>query len=458
MAYQATGTAGNDTLNQSGDTGPGTIAGLAGDDCIFAGSGLATITGDTGADTVVLRAGNTGTVNSGTENDSIVDNGTAIGSMQLFGGDGADTIFVLNATAAQTIVGGNDSSDGADSVLGGSANDMLFGNGGNDTLSGYVGNDTMVGGLGNDLFGDLDVGNELIFGNQGDDSANTSTGNDTFYGGLGNDSAVVVGGNPLYFMNEGSDTFWSFGPSAMTVIGGDDSADGGDSILTGAGADLLFGNGGADTIDSGTGADTIVAGFGNDTITAVTAGLRLIFGNEGDDTINGSGFMTVFGGLGNDSTWSSGDADTIQGNEGNDTIRGDGGIDTIAGGTGNDVFRYAAASEDGDNATGGGPVEFITDVNWAEDRIQTSVGVAFAANMGAGTGVNLATAATNAIAAANALAGGGATQVGAQFTFGGRTYLAINQDAAFTTFNDATDLLLDITGVTGTIGASNFTT
>ena len=32
MAYSATGTAGNDTLNQSGDSGPGTIVGLAGDD------------------------------------------------------------------------------------------------------------------------------------------------------------------------------------------------------------------------------------------------------------------------------------------------------------------------------------------------------------------------------------------------------------------------------------------
>ena len=43
MAYRATGTAGNDTLNQSSDTGPGTIAGLAGNDCIFAGSGLVSI-------------------------------------------------------------------------------------------------------------------------------------------------------------------------------------------------------------------------------------------------------------------------------------------------------------------------------------------------------------------------------------------------------------------------------
>ena len=45
--------------------------------------------------------------------------------------------------------------------------------------------------------------------------------------------------------------------------------------------------------------------------------------------------------------------------------------------------------------------------------------------------------------------------VAAQFTFGGRTYLAIDQ-ADLGAFVDADDLLLDITGVTGTIATSNF--
>src|SRR5215203_5686740 len=103
MAYNVTGTNGNDTLNQATDVGPGTIVGLAGDDCIFTGSGLATVTGDSGNDTVVLRAGNTGTINGGSENDSISDNGTNIGSMVLFGGAGADAINVPTSTANQTI-------------------------------------------------------------------------------------------------------------------------------------------------------------------------------------------------------------------------------------------------------------------------------------------------------------------------------------------------------------------
>ena len=79
----------------------------------------------------------------------------------------------------------------------------------------------------------------------------------------------------------------------------------------------------------------------------------------------------------------------------------------------------------------------------------------FATNTGAGTGVDLNASANNAIAAAFALAGGGAAIVAAQFTFGGHTYLAIDQTNTGA-FADADDLLLDITGVTGTIGSSNF--
>ena len=131
-------------------------------------------------------------------------------------------------------------------------------------------------------------------------------------------------------------------------------------------------------------------------------------------------------------------------------------IDTIAGGAGNDVFVYMFAGDDGNNATGGGPVEFVTDVNWAEDKFQTLVQpVTFAANMGAGTGANLAASANNAIAAAQALSGGNTAWVAAQFTFAGRTYLAIDQ-ANHGVFDDADDLLIDITGVTGTIATSNF--
>jgi hypothetical protein len=94
-------------------------------------------------------------------------------------------------------------------------------------------------------------------------------------------------------------------------------------------------------------------------------------------------------------------------------------------------------------------------VDFAVDRFLTTTAITFAANLGAGTGATLATSADNAIAAATAL-NGGTNTVAAQFTFGGRSYLAINLTVAG--FLDTDDLLLDITGATGTIGAGNFTT
>ena len=100
-------------------------------------------------------------------------------------------------------------------------------------------------------------------------------------------------------------------------------------------------------------------------------------------------------------------------------------------------------------------MEFITDVDWSADRFDTVNNVTFAANLGAGTGGTLAASANNAIAAAFALAGGGGAVVAAQFTFSGRTYLAIDQ-VTLGTFLDSDDLLLDITGVTGTIATTNF--
>jgi Ca2+-binding RTX toxin-like protein len=232
----------------------------------------------------------------------------------------------------------------------------------------------------------------------------------------------------------------------------------------------VFGNGGNDTYNVGTsGGVTDIGGQGNDSIAfGFASEANLVFGNEGSDSLSasgGAGANTLFGGQGDDTILGGVGSETIQGNEGNDTIRtsgGFGGIDTIAGGTGRDVFHYTDPDEDGDNAAGGGPVELITDVNWADDRFRTPTTVNFAANFsGATTGTDLVGHANTAIAGAFALATGSGIAlpvVAAQFTFNGRAYLAIdNQSAGLTgQFDDATDLLLDITGVTGTIAMSNF--
>jgi Ca2+-binding RTX toxin-like protein len=469
MAYTATGSSGNDTLDQSANTGPGTIIGLAGDDTITLGTGLATVTGDSGNDSVLLQAGNTGTVNGGIENDSI-SGPAGSGPMLLFGSDGSDTVNVPASSAAFTVLGGNDSNDGPDLIITGGGNDLVFGNGGDDQLFSGTLDDTAIGGFGNDLISkNSNTGADLVFGNEGNDTVWMSAGNDTVFAGQGNDSvrhhSGVTGGNPLLFGNEGGDTVDASTATNATVVGGNDAADGADSIVDlQAGANTLwaFGNGGADTVDSNTASATVIGGFGSDSLHIRTGvgGAGLIFCNEGDDTVDfgtTAGPSTTFGGLGNDTVWTDDGTDCIQGNEGNDTLRGDDGIDTIAGGSGGDVFYYSGAANDGDNAAAGGPVELLTDVNFDEDRFRTSLALEFAANIGAGSGANLQAAATNAIGAANALGGGGATtDVAVLFTFGGHTYLAINQDATRNAFDDAGDLLLDVTGATGTIDLGDF--
>ena len=472
MAYGITGTAGNDTLNQSTDAGSGTIAALGGNDSIVTGLDSVQAFGGSGNDTVLLQPGNVGSIFAGTENDCIYAPG-GTGPMQLFGNEGADTIVGFGwafgfTPAVHTIVGGNDSADGNDSISATSidlslGDDLIFGNGGDDTILDLGGNNTLVAGFGNDRVG-VQANSSLVFGNEGNDSVSCFGGiGFTEYGGLGNDIAVTGMFDVLpllFFGNEGGDTLDTSlsSVSTATIVGGNDSADGADSVVFVGNNLFFFGNGGDDTITgmSSGGAGTLVGGHGADLILLPNPALNgsLFFGNEDNDTIFAYvNNATIFGGLGNDSITTGPSGTLLHGNEGNDTIVGTG-LDTISGGSGNDVFMYQNGGvDDGNNAAGGGPVEWVTDVNWAEDRFDTTPPVTFAANMGAATGINLATSANNAINAAAAL---GVTQaVAAQFTFGGRTYLAINTDLV-AGFNDPTDLLIDITGFTGAIGSSNF--
>src|SRR5262245_4432670 len=246
-----TGTAGNDTLDHFGDAGPGTLIGLAGDDCIFTGSGAWTVTGDSGSDSIFLRTGNTGSITGGTENDCIVST-NAVGALTIFGNAGSDIIVFAAASGNLTVVGGDDSSDGLDVIFTGSGRDLIFGNGGNDIINSGTGGDTVVGGFGDDVVNGVSPGNDLTFGNEGNDVIAQGTGSDTSVGGLGNDQIINA---VMAFGNEGANSIYNrFLTTATTIVGGVDSADGADSLVgSTTGADLMFGNGGADTISAADG-------------------------------------------------------------------------------------------------------------------------------------------------------------------------------------------------------------
>ena len=95
-------------------------------------------------------------------------------------------------------------------------------------------------------------------------------------------------------------------------------------------------------------------------------------------TIYGGIDSTAGGGAddGADSIFGTRAKELIFGGGGADTILGWEATDTISGGSGNDVFAYTffgnPPMDDGNNAAGGGPVELITDVNWAEGSFLTA--------------------------------------------------------------------------------------
>ncbi|TLP54437.1 type I secretion C-terminal target domain-containing protein, partial [Pseudomonas mosselii] len=160
-------------------------------------------------------------------------------------------------------------------------------------------------------------------------------GNDTVNGGDGND---IIFGDLMTFDNiagTGVEAIQAYVAGKLGVELGDVSAkmmhqyitehytefdvsrtnDGADTLLGGAGDDIIFGQGGNDYIDGGKGNDILLGGSGNDTL----------LGGEGNDLL--------FGGAGND---------TLIGGKGNDIMTGGSGADTFvwkAGDVGNDVIK-----------------------------------------------------------------------------------------------------------------------
>ena len=150
MAYTATGTAGNDTLNQSTDAGPGSIVGLGGNDCDPHRHRPGHRRRRLGRGHRPAADRQHRQVTGGTENDSIfsLDH---IGSMVLFGNEGADTIWPVHldqprrpSLAATTSPTATTASGAAAAPTSSSATAATT------RSTPAMGNDTDVGGFGND--------------------------------------------------------------------------------------------------------------------------------------------------------------------------------------------------------------------------------------------------------------------------------------------------------------------
>ena len=346
-----TGTDAADTLY--GGSGNDTINGLGGNDTLGGGDGSDTINAGDGDDVIFETAGGNDVINGGAGND-ILDYSNAFGQM----------VLTVTASQASSTATGTDSLTGIEGVRGTFGGDAISGTGSTAiNLYGGEGNDTInvfnTGGTGWRMFGE--DGSDSLTGDTGNDTLDGGAGADVMFGGAGNDTYYVdtQGDVVVESANHGIDTVmasvtYSIASAAnvenLTLTGGADIGG------TGNGMDnTITGNDGNNTLDGGAGGtDTLIGGKGNDVY---------IFDGSADKFVENAGegidevrtFVSSFSNLADNveilrllgtanitGIGNAGD-NIIYGNSGNNLLRGLGGNDTLYGGAGNDTYIVDSA-------------------------------------------------------------------------------------------------------------------
>jgi hypothetical protein len=425
---------GNDTVDFS-DDGPGYgVLGAAAQDTWNAGAGT---------DRIILRNGDvTGgaltqsqTNITNVEEGQVQDTFSGTANLQHFNSVGINTWFFSggnNDAAADQI---NFGSSLVTMTLGGDFGDQLVVN-----HTGTTGSDTLVfnmnGDVGSGAAENLNfTGFEAVTINTSgvtDNSGGTATSAHEILGDL---NATTTGAGPAAITLTGSSNFEIVGSSNVAVLNG--SAFTGQIIMSQTAV-----TGGTDLsgfAGLGTGA-TITGGSGNDTLV----------GN-----INALLADTISGGGGND---------RILGNITNTAAAADNQGDTFTGGAGNDtfVFQGATAVDMFHVSAGTTRVDRITDFVAGTDKIALVNDAAAFTTFVLANSQNIATAAnlTDVYAGISAIAASTAAIVqGAYITvlagaLAGKTYLYVN-DIAGAGVSNANDMLIDITGISGSFTAND---
>ncbi|OFW87589.1 MAG: hypothetical protein A3B66_08985 [Alphaproteobacteria bacterium RIFCSPHIGHO2_02_FULL_46_13] len=351
-----TGSGNNTVYLGSGDN---TLTSLGGDDIVTAEDGNNTINTGNGTNSVTLGNG-VNTVTTGTGDDTIV---TGTGSAIIQAGDGVNIITTSAAVINITTGAGADTitaSSGSGVVVAGDGiNSITLGSGTNNVTTGS-GDDTIVTG----------AGNTTVQAGDGTNSVTTTATIINITTGIGNDTISALNGSGTISAGDGTNSI-TIGEGNNTIIAGT----GTDTVTAGNGNNTFNLGSGNNTITAGNGNNTFISGDGNDNYTAGNGtnifrgglGTNSYIGGTGSNTVDYSLLTTTAvtlsllagtaSGTGLSDTLSgiqnvtgTDFADTITGNTLANTIYGGAGNDTITGGGGNDTMYGGAGN---DTITGG---------------------------------------------------------------------------------------------------------
>ena len=265
----------------------------------------------TGAQNTAVTVSSSGSTTTGygvgaTARSITINASTATGTVNFVGNAASvySQTITGSSTAANTLTGGS----GNDVITGGNAGNVLSGEAGNDTITGGTANDTLSGGLGADV----------IDGGSGIDTYQTGAVNGVADGGTATIAGMVI--------NLGSTTLTAAAINTATSL---NTAGGNTSVASNTAAYLtsaLGGDGLSANVDTLTSIENATGSGGTDYIVGST-GNNVLSGGSGNDTING--------GAGND---------TINGEAGDDRLIGGAGVDAIDGGSDTDTVDYSAAT------------------------------------------------------------------------------------------------------------------
>jgi Ca2+-binding RTX toxin-like protein len=350
-----------ENLNASVATTALTVTGSTGANNITTGSGADTIDGKGGGDAIAAGAGNDtvdyyateSSLDGGTGTNTLILQAAAtinLGNVDQTTGDLTTVTNFQNVDGTAIASGMNmTGSSGANTITGGSGDDVIDGAGGADTIAAGAGNDTVW----------YRSGMTSIDGGAGTNTLNLL--NNVTVNLANADQTTGDSANVTNFQNVNASLV--AGPVSIT---GSSVAN---SITGSTGNDTIDGGGGADVIDAGTGNDTVTyrgtevsidGNSGTDKLVLAAAGgitainLSISTDQTTGDTVTVSNFESVDASVMTTAVTVTGSSssNTITTGSGDDTIHGGGGADVIVAGSGNDTVDYFGAETSIDGGTG----------------------------------------------------------------------------------------------------------